>query len=88
VATEILLVNTTDTNSSFLANQPPSLGIHLHFSSTVGNQERLLNTLKQAWNRADLIITTGGLGPSQGDITREAIANLTGEESRVDEKLW
>lgn len=89
ISTEILLGNITDTNTSFLANQLPSLGIHLHFSSTAGdNQERLLNTLKQAWNRADLIITIGRLEPSQGDITREAIARLIGEESRVDEKLW
>jgi len=89
IGTEILLGNIIDTNSSFLANQLPLLGINLYFISTVGdNQKRLVDTLKRAWNRADLIITIGGLGPTQGDITREAIGELMGEELKVDEKLW
>jgi len=89
VGTEILLGNIIDTDSFFLANELPSLGIDLYFVSTVGdNQERLVDTLKQAWKRADIIITTGGLGPTQDDITREAIGELVGEELQVDEKLW
>jgi nicotinamide-nucleotide amidase len=89
VGTEILLGNIIDTDSSFLANQLPLLGIDLYFISTVGdNQKRLVNTLKQAWRRADLIITTGGLGPTQDDITREAIGELMSEELTVDDKLW
>jgi len=89
VGTEILLGNIIDTDSSFLANQLPLLGIDLYFISTVGdNQERLVDTLKQAWKRADLIITTGGLGPTQDDITREAIGELVGEELQVDDNLW
>ena len=89
VGTEILLGNIIDIDSSFLANQLPLLGIDLYFISTVGdNQRRLVDTLKQAWKRADLIITTGGLGPTQDDITREAIGELVSEELTVDEKLW
>jgi nicotinamide-nucleotide amidase len=89
VGTEILLGNIIDTNSSFLASQLPLLGIDLYFISTAGdNQKRLVDTLKRAWNRADLIITTGGLGPTQDDITREAIGELVDEELEVDEKLW
>lgn len=89
VGTEILLGNIIDTNSSFLANQLPLLGIDLYFISTAGdNQKRLVDTLKRAWKRADLIITTGGLGPTQDDITREAIGELMNEELKVDEKLW
>ncbi|MBN2186090.1 MAG: competence/damage-inducible protein A [Dehalococcoidia bacterium] len=89
IGTEILLGNIIDTNSSFLASQLPSLGIDLYFISAVGdNQERLLGTLRRAWRRANLIITTGGLGPTQDDITREAIAKLVGEELKVDEELW
>jgi len=89
VGTEILLGNIIDTNSSFLANQLPLLGIDLYFISTAGdNQRRLVSTLKRAWKRADLIITTGGLGPTQDDITREAIGALVNEELTVDEKLW
>jgi nicotinamide-nucleotide amidase len=89
IGTEILLGNIIDTNSSFLASQLPLLGIDLYFISTVGdNQKRLVDTLRRAWQRADLIITTGGLGPTQDDITREAIAELVNEEPKVDEKLW
>lgn len=89
VGTEILLGNIIDTNSSFLANQLPLLGIDLYFISTAGdNQRRLVDTLKRAWKRADLIITTGGLGPTQDDITRDAISELVDEKLEVDEKLW
>jgi nicotinamide-nucleotide amidase len=89
VGTEILLGNIIDTNSSFLANQLPLLGIDLYFISTAGdNQKRLVDTLQHAWERADLIITTGGLGPTQDDITREAIGELVDEEIKVDERLW
>jgi nicotinamide-nucleotide amidase len=89
VGTEILLGNIIDTNSSFLANELPLLGIDLYFISTAGdNQKRLVDTLKRAWKRTDLIITTGGLGPTQDDITREAIGELVNEELKVDENLW
>jgi nicotinamide-nucleotide amidase len=87
--TEILLGEIVDTNSSFIAGQLPSLGIDLYFVSVVGdNRGRLLEVLRRAWDRADLIITTGGLGPTQDDITREAIAELLGEELKVDSTLW
>jgi nicotinamide-nucleotide amidase len=89
VGTEILLGNIVDTDSYFLANQLPLLGIDLYFISAVGdNHKRLVDTLKRAWKRADLIITTGGLGPTQDDITREAIGELVNEELKVDEKVW
>ena len=89
VGTEILLGNIVDTDSYFLANQLPLLGIDLYFISAVGdNHKRIVDTLKRAWKRADLIITTGGLGPTQDDITREAIGELVNEELKVDEKVW
>jgi nicotinamide-nucleotide amidase len=85
IGTELLLGEITDTNSSFIASQLPLLGIDLYFISTVGdNHQRLINTLKQAWQRSDIIITTGGLGPTQGDITRESIADLLQEELTID----
>ena len=86
--TEILLGEITDTNTSYLAGQLASLGIDLYFTSSVGdNMDRMLGALKLAWQRSDLILTTGGLGPTQGDITREAIANLLGEKMEVDPGL-
>lgn len=85
----MLLGNITDTDSSFLATQLPALGINLHFVSIVGdNKGRIIDTLKRAWIRADLIITTGGLGPTQGDITRESIAEFLGEKPSIDLELW
>jgi nicotinamide-nucleotide amidase len=88
VGTELLLGDITDTNSAYLASQLPLLGLDLNFMSTVGdNQARLIETLKQAWQRSDIIITTGGLGPTQDDITREAIAEFLGEKLTIDYAL-
>jgi nicotinamide-nucleotide amidase len=81
VGTELLLGEITDTNTPYVAQQLASLGIDLYYASTVGdNLDRLIGVLRMAWNRADIVFTTGGLGPSQGDVTRLAIAGLLGEE--------
>jgi nicotinamide-nucleotide amidase len=86
--TEILLGDITDTNTHFIAGQLAALGIDLHYTSTVGdNYERFSGVLRQAWERSDLVIITGGLGPTKGDITREVIAGLMGEEMTVDPEL-
>ena len=86
--TEILLGDITDTNTQFIAGQLAALGIDLHYTSTVGdNYERFYGVLKQAWERSDLVIITGGLGPTKGDITREVTAGLMGEEMTVDPEL-
>lgn len=81
IGTELLLGEITDTNAPFLAAELPALGIDLYWISQVGdNQTRLVKVLKRAWQRSDLILTTGGLGPTEDDITREAIAELLGEK--------
>lgn len=88
VGTELLLGEITDTNSAYLASELPQLGLDLHFISTVGdNQKRIIDTLKLAWQRSDVIIVTGGLGPTQDDVTREAIAEFLGEEISIDGEL-
>jgi nicotinamide-nucleotide amidase len=88
IGTELLLGDIIDTNSAYLAGQLPLLGLDLNFISAVGdNQGRLIETLKQAWHRSDIIITTGGLGPTQDDITREAIAEFLGEKLTIDYAL-
>jgi len=77
VGTELLLGQIVDTNSAYIAQQLATIGLDLHFKSTVGdNLERIKSTLKLALSRADYIITTGGLGPTQDDLTREAVAEV------------
>jgi nicotinamide-nucleotide amidase len=81
VGTELLLGEITDTNAPFLASELPRLGIDLYFISQIGdNQARLVEALKRAWQRSDLILITGGLGPTEDDLTRESIAEMLGEE--------
>lgn len=88
IGTELLLGEIVDTNTPFLADRLASLGIDLYFTSSAGdNPERLSGVIKQAWQRSDLTLTTGGLGPTQDDITREAIASVLGEEIKVDPEL-
>ena len=88
IGTELLLGEIVDTNTPYLANQLSSLGIDLYFTSAVGdNAARLAWVLKQAWQRSELIITTGGLGPTQDDITRDGIAGLLGEKLEVVPEL-
>ena len=86
--TELLLGHITDTNATYLAQSLSALGIDLYFVSQVGdNQGRIVETLKRAWERSDLIIMTGGLGPTEDDLARESISALLGETMQVDPRL-
>jgi nicotinamide-nucleotide amidase len=77
--TELLLGQIDDTNATYLARQLRDLGLNLFFRSTVGdNDMRIAQALEQALGRADVVITTGGLGPTVDDVTREAVARVTG----------
>ncbi|MGD0765162.1 MAG: competence/damage-inducible protein A [Dehalococcoidia bacterium] len=88
VGTEILLGEIVDTNSQYVAARLPPLGIDLYWTTHVGdNLERVQEALRRAWDRSDLIITGGGLGPTEDDLTREAIAATLDEEMRVDPAL-
>jgi nicotinamide-nucleotide amidase len=88
IGTEILLGEIIDTNSAHIAQQLPELGIDLYYKSVVGdNFGRVTESFERAWGRSDLIITTGGLGPTDDDLTREAIAHMLGEEPHVDPGL-
>jgi len=88
IGTELLLGQITDTNAPYLASELPLLGIDLYWITQVGdNRNRLVEALKRAYDRSDIVITTGGLGPTEDDVTREAIAELLGEEMRVDPEL-
>src|SRR6266516_1703838 len=86
--TELLLGHITDTNATYLAQSLSALGIDLYFVSQVGdNQGRIVETLKRAWERSDLIIMTGGLEPTEDDLARESISALLGETMQIDPRL-
>lgn len=79
IGTEILLGEITDTNSVYLARQLRDFGVNVFFMTTVGdNLHRIADAISAALDRADVVITTGGLGPTVDDMTREAVANAVG----------
>ena len=81
VGTEILLGQIIDTNSAWIAERLAETGVDCHFQTVVGdNPERMLEVLVSALERAEALIVTGGLGPTQDDLTREVVAELMGVE--------
>lgn len=77
--TELLLGQIDDTNATYLARQLRDLGIDIYYRTTVGDNElRIAHVLERALERADVVIVTGGLGPTVDDVTREAVARATG----------
>lgn len=88
VGTEILRGEVIDTNSPYLASQLLSLGIEVKGFATVGdNKEDLAKVIRDALERCEIVVLTGGLGPTEGDLTREAIAEVLGEELRINPDL-
>lgn len=88
IGSELIAGNITDTNATFLAQDLIANGIELLHVVQVGDDHgRLVATLRQALAEADLIICTGGVGPTDDDLTREAIAELVGEAPTVDGEL-
>jgi nicotinamide-nucleotide amidase len=86
VGTELLLGQIVDTNAVFLAQQLSNLGVDCFHKTTVGdNQGRLVAALRTALVRADIIISTGGLGPTEDDLTAAGVAEALGVELYLDE---
>ena len=80
VGTEILLGNIVNTNAAYLAERLAGLGMSVYFQETVGdNPERLYTVLKQAKDRSDVVILSGGLGPTQDDLTKEMVCQVMGD---------
>lgn len=77
VGTEILLGNIVNTNAAYLAEQCAALGLSLYYQSVVGdNEKRLKDTIKTALKHSDIVILTGGLGPTKDDLTKEMAAKV------------
>ena len=86
VGTEILLGDIVNTNAQYIAKRLADLGISVYHQSVVGdNPERLLEAYRLAFSRADLVITTGGLGPTKDDLTKEVAFEYFGKQSVVHE---
>ena len=88
IGTELLLGEIVDTNSAWIAQRLTTVGLNLFYTTTVGdNLTRMTAVLKQALERSEIVITTGGLGPTVDDVTRDAVARASGRDLVFDEPL-
>ncbi|ANF49566.1 damage-inducible protein CinA [Chryseobacterium glaciei] len=86
IGDEILSGNTVDTNSNFIATELKNIGVQVSQIFTISDEiETIKNTLKEAFKIGDLIITTGGLGPTRDDKTKKALAEFFNDEIALDE---
>ena len=86
VGTELLLGHTINTDAAFVARELSAIGVNLLFACTVGdNPGRLRDALEEALGRSDVVITTGGLGPTDDDLTKETIASVAGAPLKIHE---
>ena len=87
VGTEILLGNIVNTNAAYLSEQCAALGLSCYYQDVVGdNEERLCETIRTALGRADILLISGGLGPTQDDLTKEAVAKVMGRSLYLHEE--
>ena len=85
IGSELLLGQIVDTNASWIAKRLAENGVNLFYKTTVGdNLDRMTDILDRALDRSDVVITGGGIGPTQDDLTREAIAAVTGRVIETD----
>ena len=88
VGDELLFGDIVNTNAAYLARRLSQLGVSVHHQIVVGDDdEKLRAALSLAFSRSDLVITTGGLGPTYDDMTRQTVASALGRELRLDEQV-
>lgn len=88
IGSELLLGTTVDTNSSYLARQLAAMGVNVYRTGAVGdNTERIAASIRESLARADLLVCTGGLGPTVDDVTREAVALALGRPLEFHQPL-
>lgn len=87
VGTELLLGDIVNTNAQYIAKRLAEIGINVYYQSVVGdNSNRLYQSFELALKRADIVITTGGLGPTNDDLTKETAAAIAGKSMVLDQK--
>ena len=85
IGSELLLGQIVDSNSAWIAQRLADSGVNLFYKTVVGdNEDRMVAILDQALDRADVVITTGGIGPTRDDLTRQAVARVTGRKVVTD----
>ena len=88
IGSELLLGQIVDTNSAWMAQRLAGLGVNLFYKTVVGdNPQRMLEITNRAMDRSDLVITSGGLGPTQDDLTREVVAQASNRDLVMDPTL-
>ncbi|UEL48154.1 competence/damage-inducible protein A [Terrisporobacter hibernicus] len=89
VGTEILLGDILNTNTHYLSNELANMGVDVYYQITVGdNENRLLNQLEESFRRSDLVVLTGGLGPTQDDLTKEVCAKYFNLDMEFHQTSW
>ncbi|WDH84554.1 competence/damage-inducible protein A [Paenibacillus urinalis] len=87
VGTELLLGQIVNTNAQFLSKELAAIGIDVYFQTVVGdNALRMKQSIETAQSRADIIIFSGGIGPTQDDITKDVVAELLGRELHIEQR--
>lgn len=87
IGSELLLGQIVDSNSAWIAQRLANSGVNLFYKTIVGdNLDRMVEILDRALDRSDVVITTGGIGPTRDDLTREAVAKVTGRNIVVDDQ--
>jgi nicotinamide-nucleotide amidase len=89
IGTELLLGQINDTNATYMGQALANNGINLYQKTTVGdNRERIIGALNHALDRSDIVLCSGGLGPTEDDITRECVAEVAGVEMEYHESIF
>ncbi|MBQ7463339.1 MAG: competence/damage-inducible protein A, partial [Lachnospiraceae bacterium] len=89
VGTELLMGTVVNTNAAFIAHRCVALGLDCFYQCVVGdNAARLEAAIRMACDRSDTVILSGGLGPTEDDLTKETAAKVMGKELIPDEKAW
>ncbi|MBQ9360652.1 MAG: competence/damage-inducible protein A [Lachnospiraceae bacterium] len=89
VGTEILMGNIVNTNAAYIAEGLAGLGISCYYQTVVGdNDSRLSELFNESAKRADIVILSGGLGPTEDDLTKETVAKAMGHKLVLDDKAW
>ncbi len=89
IGTELLLGEITDTNAQYLSSRLRDIGVNVYRRVTVGdNPGRLVSAFEESISRADIVITTGGLGPTEDDLTARCLASALNRALVFDEKAW